>query len=227
MLACFFCSVGWAPASILLTCDLRRGAGRHFSRAGAALGTPAVDWRVPFLLSTLLRQRLVRWALKTTTAGAARTGSLLPPRGSPWGPYYLTVEAGAMLLVACAATVATRISGLWSTGAWTQGGLASGDEGPAMPAPPLDAGASPGAEFSLVRSPGESGQLQALRSGSSLQRSRLTRLGAGRRGIEPPQSSPASRPLLENRAHSTVASSPTPGLRSPVAGSPLLLESQF
>ena len=130
LLACLlFFSVGWAPASVLLTCDLRRGAGRHFSRAGAALGTPAVDWRVPFLLSILLRQRLVRWALKTTTAGAARTGSLLPPRGSPWGPYYFTVEAGAMLLVAGAATVATRISGLWSTGAWMQGGLASGDEG--------------------------------------------------------------------------------------------------
>ena len=187
-----------------------------------------MDWRVPFLLSTLRRRRLVRWALKTTTAGAARTGSLLPPRCSPGGPYYFTVEAGAMLLVACAATVATRISGLWSTGAWTQGGLRSGDEGPAMPAPPLDAGASPGAEYSLVRSPGESGQLRALRSGSSLRNaSRLTRPGAGRRGIEPPQSSPASHPLLENRAHSTVASSPTPGLRSPVAGSPLLLESQF
>ena len=52
LIACFFFfSVGWAPASVLLTCDLRRGAGRHFSRAGAALGTPAVDWQVPFLLS--------------------------------------------------------------------------------------------------------------------------------------------------------------------------------
>ena len=162
-------------------------------------GRPPWTGEFLFLLSTLRRRRLVRWALKTTTAGAARTGSLLPPRGSPWGPYYFTVEAGAMLLVACAATVATRISGLWSTGAWTQGGLRSGDEGPAMPAPPLDAGASPGAEHSLLRCPGESGQLRALRSGSSLQRSRLTRLGAGRRGIESPPILSGLPPLTRER----------------------------
>ena len=57
----------------------------------------------------------MRWALKTTTAGAARTGSLLPPRGSPWGPYYFTVEAGAMLPVAGAVTVAVASAELKDT----------------------------------------------------------------------------------------------------------------